>query len=634
MEGKQKKVQAKFKSFIKGYKATQKTPMKSTEWTQIQGSRKGGEFENLEKGPEVVHREVVENTYVAFCEFSQGNGGQGRKKSRNEFLKHVFNLLRHGDKRLAILPYNAKCNANSITHASHIPENENEFAVYFPKVMYYRGQLTIKCRITSSVNLWALKNQIFSMLTNYHYFLRPTTLRALQTAKIGWFFAGHPDLSFRPDFHKVLQPLIVHKLGIEYEFQVEPENERRTVQGRSLMQRVLMARCDASQVEELRDFFMEIFQSDNMGTLETLCRYTFVLAVPMGTCTESQLQNMLYAQKRFRSAVHYYVVMNLTNIDTKCKLKSDNQANEVQEDDVGNEYQIIDKERESEKKTNVETDEEVGETQESEVQEAPVIVQQSMSIRDIMYGLEANEEPLIHGFYPSSVPEKSFVLCKPKYKHEVLEILHSMEDILDGMFEPEAKSIYMENMENATFHVKDYPRITKIAENYASRIIDITGDQDEEELQENMSMNRHGRKSPPRNSKRTRSGELKTMGNEITSVLPMEFNDLLVQTQRQDEDLKQTMEKLSVIEGIENRAVQRFETLEEGLQVTRRDIGGIGQVVAAQGRTLETLKNVQAKQGSHLTKVSEQQNEMTKILMEVRNKIVASPPYGEGGMEE
>ena len=65
----------------------------------------------------------------------------------------------------------------------------------------------------------------------------------------------------------------------------------------------------------MKEFFTQAFAEDSNLNIGYLARYTFVLSQPLGDCTKSHLQQLLYWQKMFHKNIQYFIVKGLQNID-------------------------------------------------------------------------------------------------------------------------------------------------------------------------------------------------------------------------------------------------------------------------------------------------------------------------------
>ena len=161
-------------------------------------SNQTGAIVNLQKPPMPTVREIVRYDHTTYVEFQRRNNstrGQGLTKAA--FIKNMLSLIQSVDKTAAILCYEDSQRANSICHPSHVPMEQGEFEIYFPRAYSYKGRITIKCRMTSSTALAQIKWKIRPKLEEYYYFLWPTPIKATRTAKAGWLYQAHPDLTYR-----------------------------------------------------------------------------------------------------------------------------------------------------------------------------------------------------------------------------------------------------------------------------------------------------------------------------------------------------------------------------------------------------------------------------------------------------
>ena len=66
------------------------------------------------------------------------------------------------------------------------------------------------------------------------------------------------------------------------------------------------------------------------------------------------------------------------------------------------------------------------------------------SLREYLYRLiGTNRELLIHAYYPTGYPHKSFVLSNPAKKEVVLKVLHSLPVTIEIIFKPLARTNYL-----------------------------------------------------------------------------------------------------------------------------------------------------------------------------------------------
>jgi len=582
------------------------------EWKTVQ-SKNNREYADLKGDPPPTNRGVVVNAYTSFCELTRGH--KSNRKSRHEFLTHLFNLLRHGDKRLAILPYEGTSKANSIVHATHIPVEESEFKVYFPEVYYKRGQLTVKCRITSSVQLGRVKQQIWHMLKAANYWVVPTQLKAILTGKVGWFYASHADLTQRSDFRQWLEPFVEKWTGAKIDFQVEPESERITVGSNSITERVLMLRCDVAYIETLREAVTAAYDEPNKSDIGPLSRYTFVISVPMGHCSETHLYSMVQAQKVFKQNVFYMVMFGVANIDTECELLSDVLKDNAEQPQEQENDQDVDMEEPAADK------DQTGGTSHS----SPHEQSQYMSLRALLYSIEDDHgNTRFHAIYPTADPAKLFILCKPHLRAQVLEVLHGIEDLVHTMYVPQAQEVYFPERNKRPPYVKNHPKMSKTYASYASRIVDLTSENPNCPPEvTNPQVGPHEAFVTP-TKKRHRDGDYKPP----PSTLPAGFLEVLKNSEEQAQAMSRTMGKFDELEVREAQTSENLKQVDSKLEGVMKDVSMIGEVVQQQGRTLTLVQQVQERQAVSLTRMSDSQDIIVKSLQELK-EISAHTPDGE-----
>ena len=171
-------------------------------------SNQTGVIVNLQK-PMPNVREIVRYEHTTYVEFQRRNNstrGQGLTKAA--FIKNMLSLVQSVDKTAAIICYEDSSGTNSIYHPSHVPMEQDEFEIYFPRAHAHNGRITIKCRMTISTALAQIKWKIRPKLEEYYYYLWPTTIKAIRTVKSGWLYQAHPDLTHRYAIRNALAPLI------------------------------------------------------------------------------------------------------------------------------------------------------------------------------------------------------------------------------------------------------------------------------------------------------------------------------------------------------------------------------------------------------------------------------------------
>ena len=254
-------------------------------------------FAHLDQGPVPdLHTDTL-TSYVTYCVFERRR--QAKKTKTTTWLKDIFKLLKSLGAQVKILSYDNINNANAITTADQIPEQTEQLHVYFPRIYMKGSSLSTKCKLKSSMPIRQLKAKLMIQLQNKDFWITPSQLKATRTGKIGWILGGHPELSYRPEYQTLIQPIIEKYFQRKIEFQVEPENESITVGTHRVTQRVLTVRCPMEDVDNLRALFSEIFSESSEENLGYLERYTFITSRPMGQCTKSHLQAILQSQQTF-----------------------------------------------------------------------------------------------------------------------------------------------------------------------------------------------------------------------------------------------------------------------------------------------------------------------------------------------
>ena len=130
--------------------------------------------------------------------------------------------------------------------------------------------------MTSLMSLTEIKWKIRPKLDTYYYYLWPTPLRAIRTAKVGWLYMAHPDLTHRAAIVTALAPLIKDHTSKEIELQVVSEVESIDTPNNQVKQRVLVIQGPYDDNDTLKTFFNAAFSKEGDINIGYLSRYTFV----------------------------------------------------------------------------------------------------------------------------------------------------------------------------------------------------------------------------------------------------------------------------------------------------------------------------------------------------------------------
>jgi len=206
------------KGQILGRGITQKRPSLSQN-----SERSSLAFAQLHQSPaKHLHTATVE-TYVSYCVLERRKNA--KKMKTTAWIKDFFVLLQTQDQSLTILSYDGINSANALTRPDQIPEQTEELNIYFPRVFLKGSSLSTKCKIRSTVPIRKIKAKLMIQLQNKDYWMNQSQLKATRTGKIGWLLGCHPELTHRPEFQKMVKPIIKQVFDKDIEFQVEPENE-------------------------------------------------------------------------------------------------------------------------------------------------------------------------------------------------------------------------------------------------------------------------------------------------------------------------------------------------------------------------------------------------------------------------
>jgi len=517
--------------------------------TSSLSSRTSTEYANLYDGPVPSVREQVQNSHVSFVELHRGVKASVNSKyiTTSVFIKNVLAMLLSVDRRAAILCYEHEKTFNSICHPVHVPVAKEEFARYFPRVYNTRGTMTVKCRVSSSVSILDIKRALMEKLQKYHYYIRPTVLKAVRTVKVGWMYLAHPDLTYRHDFQRTLPQLILAKCGSEIEFQVSPEMEHVEAGNKKVSQRVLVVRCPYEESGNIRSFFMEAFAPDSSLDIGYLARYTFVPNQPIGNCTRAHLMSIIHKQKAFHKNVFWYIWQGVQNIDAQCELLPHEPASQKKSNHTD---QTITQEEEKYSQQNAKQagDDPMGESDQESVQDqghsepSPTNdTAQYSSLKRMLYEMRTVDGGfLIHAVYSSNDENKYFVLCSDPNKEETLKVLHNMSHMLQTYFVPGAHTLYFPP--GISPYVLNYPILNESHKNSMASLITLAGHQPNPQdvnTSTSLPVVRYA-DVLGQSQKRKRDGECEV----LTSNLPSTFNSNTAHNAQATANLNETMARL------------------------------------------------------------------------------------------
>ena len=559
--------------------------------TSSSGTRTHSEYANLYDGPVPSVREQAQATHTAFVELHKALKKSAYHITASVFVKNMLALFLSVDKRAAILCYDASKTFNSICHPAHVPTTSEEFSRYFPRVYNSKGTITVKCRLTSSISILDIKKNLMDKLTSYNYYVRPTILQATRTAKAGWFYLAHPDLTHREEFQVHLPKLIEERFKSKIEFQVSPEKETVTVGKVKVAQRVLVLRCPYDALDKIRQFFMEAFSQNSQMEIRYLARYTFVPNHPIGSFTKSHLQAFLKMQQQFHKSVFWYNIFGLRDIDKYRKILPTNDSlapiTQSEIDDT--------------------TDEQMPHAADIEISVDNAHLRQEeeecMSLRMLLYSLEdPNGENLIHAVYPSNDSTKYFVLCSEQNKTETLQKLHHIKEIVEQIFEPAATSCYFE--EGKDPGVQHYPKLTGKQATFVDSLVDLTGEvaaNPQEEDSPSQKAVTYADMVSPSPTKRQRNGAQK---HPPPSYLPEGFS---TQNKRDTEitsNLNETMARLKQMESNDLETKESLDFLSRRLDQQGNDISTLGKSLQQTNVKVDKVCDTQVQQFSTMNQMN------------------------------
>ena len=386
-------------------------------------------------------------------------------------MRHVFNLFKMADPTVAILPYDTTNEANSICHATHVPEPAPEFAIYFPEFVHYLKRFRTKCRITSSVPMWQIKSKLMMELRANDFWVNPTSLKCKSSERCGFFLYAHPYATPHQDFRKILNPIIEKEWTAldTHEYDFVPENLTVTNHGERVTARVLMLRTSPCLTQLLQTLLSKLYATTSEVNLGTLNRYKFVPITSDTSMSDETLQGLFRSQIAYKENVFLFNCSNITHIE--------------------HDFEFED--------SPVHDDAEVSGPQEP--------IKYNYNIRNWFYDLLDNDgHNLIHAVYTTNDDTKIKVLCEFRKRFLVLNILHQLVDTISQVFPAPALSTYFPHHPTQQFIVEKFPKVDPQCGTYAAELTHYaTSNPQGEPDGENPT---EAPQNPPTN-KRSRDGE-------------------------------------------------------------------------------------------------------------------------------
>ena len=93
-------------------------PAGTNPWAQVRNRNTQGVIDWTQGA---APRSQVTNKFTTYCAFALGYDKKKTHPPKAQLIRHILNIMRHGDDTLAILPYDKTSDANSISHATHVP---------------------------------------------------------------------------------------------------------------------------------------------------------------------------------------------------------------------------------------------------------------------------------------------------------------------------------------------------------------------------------------------------------------------------------------------------------------------------------------------------------------------------------
>lgn len=153
-------------------------------WTQVNNRNQGGVTGGI-AAQDI--RAQISTKYITYCTFALGYDRKKPPPAKSQLVRHILSILRHGDGKLGLLPYDKTSKANAICHATSVPNSPVELAIYFPDFTHYLRRFRTKCRITSELHMWQIKSNVFPELRANDFWMNPTSLKCQTSEKCGFF---------------------------------------------------------------------------------------------------------------------------------------------------------------------------------------------------------------------------------------------------------------------------------------------------------------------------------------------------------------------------------------------------------------------------------------------------------------
>ena len=503
--------------------------------------------------------------------------GYNKKKpppAKVVLIRHVFNLFKMADPTVAILPYDNDNQANSICHATHVPEPAPEFAIYFPEFIHYLKRFRTKCRVTSSIPMWQIKSKLMMELRANDFWINPTSLKCQSSERCGFFLYAHPYATPHHNFRKVLNPIIAQAWTAKdtHEYDFIPENMTVTNHGDRVTARVLMLRTSPCLTQPLQTLLSKLYATTSDVNLGTLNRYKFVPITSDTSMSDETLQGLLRSQAAFKDNVFIFNCSNIQHIEHDFEFEDSPEQNN--DDDIENSEPI----------------------------------KYNYNIRNWFYDLLDNEgHNLIHAVYTTNDEAKIKVLCEFRKRFLVLNILHTLVDTISSLFPTQAISTYFPNHPTQQFTVDKFPQVDPQCGNYAAELTHYATSNPQGEPDGN---NTSDTTQPPQNNKRSRDGELVTR-SYAASINPN--SDLVAKLEANRKSL----------EALQSSTTSHDSTITKIGDTLQR----LDSLCGSHDKVIQQLTQTQITQGSLLQNLSQKQDRLEGHVLRLCTKLqVPIPP--------
>lgn len=534
----------------------------SNPWTQVHNRNQQG-IASAAHSPE--QQVEISTKNLAYCVFALGYDKKKPPPAQAQLIRHILSILRHGDPKLAFLPYDKTSKANALSFPTAVPTTPGELAVYFPEFKHYLRRFRTKCRITSELPLWQIKTKVFQQLKANDFWMNPTSMVCQTSEKCGFFLYAHHFITQQSDFRRILDPILKEDWGEQedYEYDFQAESIAVTVDGDRVTAKVFLLRSNPKFTSKLQQTLSRIYATTSSVNLGIMGRYKYIPLTTNAVVSDITMQGLLRAQNAYAHNVFVYVCQNISNIDYEFDLPEP--------------------------------------TSTASVTETPPSTYK-YSLRSWFYDLEASDQTnLIHAVY--SMPETTTikVLCERSKKDQVLSILHDLPTYVVQYFHQEAATKYFPTMQSHPFVVDKFPHVSQACGTYVQELNDYAMANPQSDGTDTPLPSQAPSNTNSANNKRNRQGEpITTHTNTSESVLsPQVLQQIQNNAARLQEISTANISRDNTLTNIGNS----LEQLGRRLGATETAITHLTTTQTTQGELIQMINNKQGILENHLTRL-------------------------------